>query len=194
VERIAFTIGSMGSPTHASLSATPDERLFIGATYVDLPAADADFEALRQLSTDVGASGAFDAVTIGRKSSGEVRFHRERDGFPSLAAGLATALFPSVAADIPVGRQVEREILGTVAGVVAIGLGRSGLREVGTVLDSSAAGLIVVATAEQQDGVMAVLAHAQRTIARSAIVDVEKVERMADQLDRAASRRRRPTS
>jgi hypothetical protein len=41
---------------------------------------------------------------------------------------------------------------------------------------------------------MAVLAHAHGTIARSAIVDAERVERMADQLDRAATRRRRQTS
>jgi hypothetical protein len=143
-------------------------------------------------------------VTIGRKASGEVRFHREPDhpqdsaadepATPSLAAGVGASLFPSVATDIPVGRQVEREILSTVAGVVTIALGRSGLSDLGTLLDSASAGLIAAATADQQDSVVAVLANAHGTIARSAIVDAEKIARMTDQLDRAASRRQRKRS
>lgn len=194
----------MGSPTRPPVASASDEYLFIGAIYRDLPGADADFEALRQLYTDVGRPTALDAVTIGRKASGEVRFHREpgdsRDleqdepAAPSLAAGLAAALYPSVAADIPAGRLVEREILSTVAGAVKIALGRAHLKEVGTLLDSSTAGLIVAATHDQQDAVRTALANARSTIARSAIVDANKIERMAGQLDRAALRRRRQTS
>lgn len=205
MRRCRLTIGSMGSSTRYSLEAsTPHERVFIGASYVDLSEADADYQALRQLHVDLGAPGAFDAVTIGRKASGEVRFHRESDDAqgaagddrdaPSLAAGLGAALFPSVAADVPVGRLVEREILGTVAGVVAIALGRSGLADFGTHLDSSSAGLIVAAATEQQDSILAVLTNAHRTIARSATVDAETIVRTTDRLHRSASRRQRRTS
>lgn len=194
----------MGSSTRASVTSASDEHLFIGATYRDLPGADADFEALRQLYADAESPSAFDAVTIGRKASGEVRLHREPDhgrsqerdepAAPSLAAGLAAALYPSVASDIPARRLAEREILGAVAGVVAIALGRADLQEVGTLLDSSTAGLIVAATSDRQGAVRAMLANADRTIARSAIVDADKIERIVGQFDRAALRRRHQTS
>jgi hypothetical protein len=195
----------MGSSTHSSLQASAhDERVFIGATYVDLPEADADYQALRQWYVDLGAPQAFDAVTLGRKASGAVRFHREPDrppgsvadepGSPSLAAGLGAALFPSVAADIPVGRQAEREILGAVAGVVAVAVGRSGLRALGTRLDSSPAGLIVAAAADQRDEILAALTNAHSTIARLATVDAKEIATLTDHLEGAASRRRRRTS
>jgi len=179
----------------------PDERVFIGASYLDLAEADADFEAVRQSYVDLGAASGFDAVTVGRKASGEVRFHREPDRSrgsaaddhvpPSLAAGLGAALFPSVTTDIPIGRLEEREILGTVAGIVAIALGRSGLSEFGDQLDSSSASLIAVAAAEQQDRIRAVLINAHAMIARVASVDVGQVQRTTDQVQRAASKRRR---
>lgn len=195
----------MGSSNRSSSEAsTSAERVFVAATYVDLSKADADYQALRRSYTDLGTPRAFDAVTIGRKASGEVRFHREPDGpqgsaadelaAPSLAVGLGAALFPSVAADIPVGRLVEREILSTVAGVVAIALGRSGLRDLGTHLDSSPAGLIVAAVVERQAGILAVLTNAHSTIARSATVDAEKIAQLTDHLERAESRRRQRTS
>ena len=168
----------MGSSNRSPAEATPDERVFLAASYVDVAEAEADYEALRQLYVDLGEAPGFEAVTIGRKASGEVRFHREPDRAegsaadehvaPSLAAGLAAAPFPSVAADIPVGRLREREILGTTAGVVAIALGRSGLSELGEHLDSSSAGLIAAAPAEQQDRIRAVLTNAHATIARVA--------------------------
>ena len=182
----------------------PDERVFIAASYLDVAEADADFAALRQWYVDLGAASGFDVVTIGRKASGEVRFHREPDrsqgsggddhDAPGLAAGLGAALFPSVAADIPFGRLEEREILGTVAGVVAIAFGRSGISEFGDHLDSSSAGLIAAATTEQQDRIRAVLANAHATIARVASVDIELIVRRTDQLHRAASKRRRERS
>ena len=59
-----------------------DERVFLAASYLDVAEAEADFEALRQLYVDLGEAAGFDAVTIGRKASGEVRFHREPDRPP----------------------------------------------------------------------------------------------------------------
>ena len=181
-----------------------DERLFLAASYLDVAEAEADFEALRRLYVDLGEAKGFDAVTIGRKASGEVRFHREPDRpqgsapdehvAPSLAAGLAAALFPSVASDIPLGRLREREILATSAGVVAVSLGRSDLSEVGDHLDSSSAGLIAAAPAEQQDRIGAVLTNANATIARVAPVDIGPIVRRTEHLHRAPSNRRRETS
>ena len=194
----------MGSPNRSATKATPGTRVFLGASYLDVAEADADFEALRRSYVDLGEAPAFDAVTIGRKASGEVRFHREPDRSPglggddhvapSLASGLAAALFPSVTADIPIGRREERETLGTVAGVVTTALGRRDLSELGEQLDSSSAGLIAVATAEHEDRITAVLTNAHTTIARVAWVDVEPIVRLTDHLHRAASKRRPSTS
>jgi len=194
----------MDSSNRSAVEATPDTRVFLGASYLDVAEAEADFEALQQSYVDLDEAAAFDAVTIGRKASGEVRFHREPDRSPgsagddhvapSLAAGLAAALFPSVAADIPVGRLEDRETLGTVAGVVATALGRRDLSELGEHLDSWSAGLIAVATAEQQDRITAVLTNAHTTISRVAWVDIEPIVRLTDHLHRAASKRRRETS
>lgn len=192
------------SNRNAAETTMPDERVFIAASYLDLAEADADFEALRHLYVDLSAASGFDAVTIGRKASGEVRFHREPDrpqgsaedehAAPrSLAAGLAAALFPSVAADIPLGRLREREALGTVGGVVAIALGRNGLTELGEHLDSSSAGLIAVSTAEHQDRIRAALTNARDTIARAASLDIEPITQRTDYLHRAASKKRRKT-
>ena len=179
-------------------------RVFIGATYLDLAEAEADFVALRQSYLDLGALRDFDAVTIGRKASGEVRFHREPDrskgsaahdhADPDLAAGLAAALYPSVAADSPVGHLAEREVLGTVAGMVAIALGRNGLSDLGTHLDSSTASLIAAATVEQQDGILDVLTNVHATMTRSATVDIETIVRATDRLHRVASKGPRKTS
>ena len=75
-----------------------------------------------------------------------------------------------------------------------IALGRTGLGEIGTHLNSSPAGLIVAAAAEQQDGILAVLTHARRTIARSATVDADRIAQMTERLEAAASRRQPRTS
>ena len=50
-----------------------DEYAFVVATYVDLAAADADYSAVQQLFSGFDSSIAFDAVTVGRKASGETR-------------------------------------------------------------------------------------------------------------------------
>ena len=199
------TIRQMGFSEHSAREASiPTERVFVAASYRDLADANADFAALRQLYADLGATGDFDAVTVGRKASGEVRLHQEPDRSQdsptddrptfSLAAGLAAALFPSVAADIPIRRLDERKILGTVGGVVAIALGRDDLSELGTHLDSSSAGLIGAAQVAHQDRIRAVLTNAHATVVRVASVDVAQIVRLTDHLRRAADKRRRETS
>ena len=196
----------MGSSNRTAAESTmPDAWVFLVASYLDVAEAEADFEALRQSYVDLGEAPAFDAVTIGRKASGEVRFHRERDRSqgsaedddtapPSLAAGLTAALFPSVTADVPAGRLGERETLGTVAGAVVAALGRSDLNELGRHLDSSLAGLIAFAAAEQQERIRVVLTNASATMARVALLDIDKIVRTTDNLSRAASKRRRKAS
>jgi hypothetical protein len=176
-----------GGPT------VPDDYSFLTANYVDLAEADGDYAALRRLYDDLAAPHEFDAVTIGRKASGEARFHLgHEDGRGvggvdstswSLAAGLAAALFPSVGADAPAFLSNQRAILGAVAGEVGWALGRNDLMALGSHLDESRAGLVVVTRAEHETHIRGALCHARIVRTRSAALDLDRVRRVAAAAD-----------
>ncbi len=166
-----------------------DYRLFITATYADLSQADGAHATIRRLNDQFGVALGLEAVMIGRKASGEARFYSsDGDGGRadaddratwSLAAGLAAALLPSVAADAPRSLAVQRAVLGVVAGEVARSLGRRNLMALGSHVDESPAALIVVANTEHEDGVREALGNASSVLARSAAVDLDLIRRAA---------------
>ncbi len=166
-----------------------EDRLFITATYADLSQADGDYASIRRLSDQFGAALGLEAVIIGRKASGETRFYSsDRDGGRrdaderaswSLAAGLAAALLPSVAADPPRSLVVQRATLCVVAGEVARSLGRHNLMALGSHVDQAPAALLVVAEEERENGVREALCHASGVLARSAAVDLDLIRRAA---------------
>ena len=165
----------------------PDNRSFITATYTDLSQADGDNATIRRLYAELGVPLELDAVMIGHKASGEARFYSShRDGGRpdadepatwSLAAGLAAALFPSVAADGPRSLAVQRAVLGVVAGEVARALGRRDLMALGSHVDQAPAVLIVVAKSQHENGVREALLHTSSVLARSAAVDLDLIRR-----------------
>ncbi len=167
----------------------PEERIFILATYIDLPRADSDYVALRRWHADHGVSKEFEAVTLGRRSSGEVRFHlgqeqvrgsdRSPDANVRLAAGLAAALFPSAWADAPTSLWVQRSSLGAVAGEVARAFGRNELMVLGSFLDESASGLIVATRRDHGAQVRGALGHAGDVLSRSTCIDLDVVRRVS---------------
>jgi len=177
------------------------DYIFITVPYLDLPKADADYERTRRVLFNLGPPHVFDAVVIGRKASGEVRFQRDRgeaalveratDPSWSLAAGLALTLFPSIAGDIPASSMVGHETLGAIAGAVAIAVGRAELHRIGLSLDSAAAGLIAVVVASGEDSVRSGLINAQSLMCCRVGIDVDEIERATR---RIAARRRRLNS
>jgi len=173
-----------------------DEYAFVVATYVDLAAADADYSAVHQLFSGLQPSIAFDAVTVGRKASGEIRFGQRpaRDRGPdgpswSLAEGLAAALFPSVGADAPATQLAAREILSAVSGEVSRRLGRDALRDLGAHLDGSAAALVVAAASAHENRVGEALTRARSMMTRTAPVDVVLIDRTSRSAQLIASPR-----
>lgn len=176
-----------------------DEYAFVVATYVDLAAADADYSAVHQLFSGFDPSIAFDAVTVGRKASGEIRFgqrpagDRGPDGPDgpswSLAEGLAAALFPSVGADAPATQLAAREILSAVSGEVSRRLGRDALRDLGAHLDGSAAALVVAAASAHENRVGEALTRARSVMTRTAPVDVVLIDRTSRSAQLIASPR-----
>ncbi len=165
------------------------DRSFITATYADLSQADGDDATIRRLYAELGAPPEFDAVIIGHKASGSARFYSsdpdeyrpdaEEPATWSLAAGLAAALLPSVAADTPRRLVVQRAVLGAVAGEVGRALGRCDLMALGSHVDESPAALIVVAKTEHENEVREALCHAGSVMARSATVDLDLIQREA---------------
>jgi len=173
-----------------------DEYAFVVAAYVDLAAADADYSAVHQLFSGFDTSIAFDAVTVGRKASGEIRFgqrpagDRSPDGPSwSLAEGLAAALFPSVGADAPTTQLAAREILSAVSGEVSRRLGRDALRDLGAHLDGSAAALVVAAAPAHENRVGEALTRARSVMTRTAPVDVVLIDRTSRSAQLIASPR-----
>jgi hypothetical protein len=167
----------------------PDDRSFITATYTDLSQADGDDATIRRLYAELGVPLELDAVIIGHRSSGEARFYSSHgDGGRSdadepatwsLAAGLAAALFPSVAADAPRSLAVQRAVLGAVAGEVARALGRRDLMALGSHVDEAPAALIVAAKTQHENAVLEALFHTSSVLVRSAAVDVGRIGRAA---------------
>ena len=155
------------------------DQSFVVATYTDLAQANGDYATLRMVYEELGAPLEFDAVTIGRKASGEARFHSGQKETWSLAAGLAAALLPSVGADAPTSLMVQRAVLCAVAGEVGRALARSNLMVLGSHVDESPAALVVVARAELESRIREALHHARSVLVRSAAVDLDLIRRTA---------------
>jgi hypothetical protein len=173
-----------------------DEYAFMVATYVDLAAADADYSAVQQLFSGFDPPIAFDAVTLGRKASGETRLGQRPPGDRSpdgprwsLAEGLAAALFPSVGADAPATQLAAREIHSAVAGEVSRHRGRDARRDLGAHLDGAAAALVVAAAPAHKDRVGAALTRARSVMTRTAPVDVFQIDRTSRSAQHIASPR-----
>ncbi len=146
----------------------------------DLSAADAIVDVLTVPSL---ARGCRDVVSLGRKQSGDVRFHREGSEAHTgrrwnAAAGLAAALFPSVGADLPSRRIGDRVALAAVSGRIAAAVGREGLREFGELLDSSSAAVVVVTAPDDLNAVRDLLPDGLVVAVRSGHVDVVSLGRL----------------
>jgi hypothetical protein len=166
----------------------PTNLSFIAATHADLAGADGDYAEVRRRYEQRDILGEFDGVTIGRKATGEHRFHlghtggRGTDGTLntswSLAAALGAALFPSVAADVPRGRSAQCAILGSIAGEVARVLGRGRLMTFGEHLDRSPAVLIVVTDGHDEEWVVSSLSHSTSVLTDAASVDIDHLQQL----------------
>lgn len=165
------------------------ERTLIAVAMSDLAAADAAFE--RLVHGGLGPGATRDVVTIGRSRSGVVRFDRETPvGGPgptcSIAAGVAAALYPSVGADLPGVRALERTVLSAVAGRIALAVGRKGMLELGEHLDSASAALIACVPAGIRAQVLDAVGDDGVVLTCSLVLDVDDIWRSAGAARRSA--------
>lgn len=147
----------------------------LAASYEDVDAALADYEALNAAFRHVGTTSDFDATVVGRSLDGKVEIVRRHDEHKregaevglgwGLAAGAVGALFPAVGiiAALAIGGGAGAAI-GAWTHRAASGISRDDLKALGEVLDRGHAGLVVVYGPDLADRVSGTLERATATV------------------------------
>ncbi len=133
----------------------------------------ADYEAVRLLYTDLGIIDTYDAAVLTREQNGKVDIVKRVEeptrqaGAVGLVGGLAlgalVALFPAIGlgAGLLAGGAIGAGA-GAAAGHVVAGMSRSGLKELGELLDRGSSGLVVVAATDVEARVEAAVTRAKK--------------------------------
>jgi uncharacterized membrane protein len=155
--------------------------------YANVDDALADYDAVKDLHTKDGLIDAYDAAVVKKKESGKVKIVKKHEtptragglggAGIGLATGLVVALFPAAAlgTGLLAATTGAGAALGAVAGHAAAGMSRSDLKELGERLDAGEAGLVVVAVAELDADVEAVMSHAAELDKKQFEVDSEEL-------------------
>jgi uncharacterized membrane protein len=171
------------------MTAEPDTLVIAAASYDSREAAVADYEAVKALYEEIGASHAFDAAVIAKDAEGEVEVvkkheeptrHEARHGLRwGLAAGALTAIFPAVglAGALAVGGGAGAAA-GAVAGHIKGGLADHDLEQLGKTLENGQAGLLVIYAFDMADQVAANIKAANRIVSHQ--VDLAADQMAAD--------------
>ena len=160
-----------------------------------------DYEAIKDLHTELGLIDAYDAAVVERRADGKVKIVKKHEtptrvggvlgGGVGLATGLVVALFPfaAVGGGLLAGTAAGGAILGAVAGHAAAGMSRDDLKELGEHLDKGTAGLVVVALADMESKVEEAMKRAEKVERKQLKVDAAEVERDAAAASDEASTR-----
>jgi uncharacterized membrane protein len=171
----------------------PQVLYVLAASYDSVDDARADLEAIRALYNEIKASDKFDAAVLTKDKKGKVHIDKTYEAGTrhdalrglgwGLAAGAAAAIFPAIGigAALAAGG-VGGSAIGALVGHHHKGMDRGDLKELGDVLDSGQAGLIVVYQANLADQVAANLKAVNRYV--SAITDVT-ADQIADEIRQA---------
>jgi uncharacterized membrane protein len=162
--------------------------------YSDVDAAEADYEAIKDLHTEAGLMDAYDAAVIARNDKGKIKITKKHEtptraggvlgGGIGLATGLVVAIFPfaAIGAAAVIGT-TGGAILGAVAGHAAAGMSRHDLKEMGEDLDNGQAGLIVVGVADTASRIEEAMKQAEKTQRKEMKVDTAELEADAGTAD-----------
>jgi uncharacterized membrane protein len=164
-----------------------DTLIAFVAVYNDVDAAEADYEAVKDLHTEAGLIDAYDAAVIERRH-GKTKIVRKHEtptrvggvlgGGVGLATGLVVALFPfaAVGGGLLAATTGGGALLGALAGHAAAGMSRDDLKELGEHLDGGQAGLIVVAVSDMRSKVDEALKQAEKVEQKEMKADNEAIE------------------
>jgi uncharacterized membrane protein len=172
-----------------------DTLYVIAATYDDIDAAVADYEALKQLYYQVKSSHDFDAAVIAKDADGHVKIVKKHEqptrhgaavglGW-GLGVGVVAALFPPVGIGL-VAAGGGGAAIGAVAGHVAGGMSRDDLKDLGEALDAGAAGLVAVYEVNLADQVAATIKAANRVISKATDMAADQLAADIEQAESAS--------
>jgi len=175
--------------------ADPDLVMVMAASYDSVSDAEVDYEAIKALYYDRGASHDFDAAVIERDDEGKVRVvkkheqptrHGAAKGMKwGLAIGVASAILPGIGL---VGGLVAGAVggagIGAVKGHMEGGMDNDDLKQIGQVLEHGKAGLIAVYATNVADQVAASIKADNRFISKA--IDA-KADELAKQIKESES-------
>jgi uncharacterized membrane protein len=159
--------------------------------YDSVADAEADYQLVHDLHTEVGLVDAYDAAVVERRAGGKTKIVKKHEtptraggvlgGGVGLATGLVVALFPfaAVGGGLIAGTTAGGAILGAVAGHAAAGMSRHDLKELGEHLDAGQAGLVVVAVSDMGAKVEQAMKRAAKLEQKELKADAAEIERDA---------------
>ena len=177
------------------MASDDDLLLVMGASYDSVEEAEVDYEAIKALYYDRGASHDFDAAVIERDDDGKVHVVKKheqptRHGAAKglgwgLAIGAASAIFPGIGL---LGGMVAGgaggAVIGAVSGHVRGGMSDGDLKQLGKTLEQGRVGLIAVYATNLADQVAAGIKADNRYVSQA--IDAQADE-LARQLKEAAA-------
>jgi uncharacterized membrane protein len=153
----------------------------------------ADYDAVRELYTDLGIIDTYDAAVLTRRADGKVEIVRRveeptRHGgamglVVGLAVGVVVALFPAVGLGLFAGALGGGALgagAGAVVGHVARGMKRSDLKDLGELLDKGTSGLLVVAATDVEAKVDAAITRAKKRAKAGLQADTDALKHEID--------------
>ncbi len=161
--------------------------IYIG-TYPSEAAARTDYDVVKDLHT-VGAVGTYDAAVVTKDRSGKVHVDKDetatrRGAWGGAAAGaLVGILFPPAI----IGTALAGAAIGGVGGHLWRGLSRSDVKELGEIIDSGQAALLIIGENTVQEAVDRAGLKAEKRVARRLDVRTKDVDNAVREAARAAS-------
>ncbi|MFN7149313.1 MAG: hypothetical protein ACK4V6_07515 [Microthrixaceae bacterium] len=176
-----------------------DTFILFAAEYSDLAAAEADYEAVKDLYYELGLVDTFDAAVVEKKDDGKVKIVKKHEqptrtgawvgGGLGLAAGAVIALFPAAAigAGLLAGTTAGGAALGALAGHAAGGLPRHDLKELGDGLDAGDAGRVVVAAVDIEGRIDDAIKRSNKLMKKEMKADRKELEKEIKDAEKDAS-------
>ena len=168
--------------------------VYVGV-YDDLDVAEADYAAVKELHTEAGLFDAYDAAVIERRDNGKVKITKKHEtptrvggtagAGLGLATGLVVVLFPfaAIGGGLLAATTAGGAALGSLAGHTAAGMSRKDLKELGELLDSGQAGLIVVGATDSEARIESAMKRAAKIEQREIKADNAAIEADAKATD-----------
>jgi uncharacterized membrane protein len=168
-----------------------DTYLAYVGVYPSVADAEEDYRLVKDLHTKADLIDAYDAAVVERRADGKTKIVKKHEtptraggvlgGGVGLASGLVIALFPfaAVGAGLLAATTAGGAVIGAVAGHAAAGMSRGDLKDLGEMLDSGQAALVVVAASDMGVKVEEAMRRAEKVERKQLKADNAEIEQDA---------------